>query len=233
MKGSARFGSVSALAAGVALIAGCGGGASTSTTSETIPTVTSTTTAPTTVDTTSTPTATAPPPATTATAPPQTTTGTSSRPVAGPKGSKPFRSPDGLMILNINPNWPAAGAQDAPPGGAMWFVNLSKGGQPTEQTANIVLVAEPLVGTTLEQDVTTSLKELHMTPRSKTAITLADGSPAIRVDATQSGSRLVAIIALDAAGKNTISATYQGADIAGFDARLKPIEPYLRTLRKP
>ena len=72
-----------------------------------------------------------------------------------------------------------------------------------------------------------------MTPRSKKSITLADGSPAIRIDATQTGSRLVAIIALDAAGKNTISATYQAADIPGFEARLKPIEPYLRTLRKP
>jgi hypothetical protein len=137
------------------------------------------------------------------------------------------------MLLNIDPAWPAAAAQDAPPGGAMWLVNLSKNGQPTEQTANVLLVAEPLKGTTLEQDVTTSLKELHLTPRSKTAITLADGSPAIRVDATQIGSRLVAIIALDASGRNTISATYQGADIAGFEARLKPIEPYLRTLRKP
>lgn len=232
MKGSTRFGAVTALAAAGALIAGCGGGTSTSTTSETIPTVTSTAPAPTTVATTPTPTQTTTPPATTTTAP--TTTGSgSSRPVAGPKGSKRFASPDGLMLLNIDPSWPAAAAQDAPPGGAMWLVNLSKNGQPTEQTANVLLVAEPLKGTTLEQDVTTSLKELHLTPRSKTAITLADGSPAIRVDATQTGSRLVAIIALDGSGKNTISATYQGADIAGFEARLKPIEPYLRTLRRP
>ena len=225
MKGSTRFAAVTALAAVGALIAGCGGGSSSpSTTSETIPTVTSPTTTAT-VGTTSTGT-----PTTTTTA---TTTGTSSKPVAGPKGSKPFASPDGLMLLNVDPSWPLAAEEDGPEGGALWLVNLSPSGQPTEQTANILLVAEPLKGTTLEEDVTSSLKELHMTPRSKKAITLADGSPAIRIDATQTGSRLVAIIALDAAGKNTISATYQAADIPGFEARLKVMEPYLRTLRKP
>ncbi len=201
------------------LLAGCGG--STTPTSDTTPdTTTATTTAVRT--------------ATTSTVSTTTTTAatTTSVQVAGPAGSKPATSPDMRMVMNIDPTWPSVAASDAPPGGAIWFTNLTKGGSPTDTTDSVTLVSEALRGATLEEDVTNSLKELHLVPKSRTNLTLPDGAPAIRVDATTAGDRLVAIIALDASGTNTISATFLSNDNAGFAQRLKPIEPYLRTLRK-
>lgn len=133
--------------------------------------------------------------------------------------------------LDVDPAWvPVTGDLD-PPEGAAWFTNLASGENPDETTDEVIVAPEPLIGTSLAEDITTSIREQGMRLRSRRVITLADGVDAERIDVRQGETRIVAVIALDGSGRFTISAAFAGIDDDGYRRDLRRVEPYLRSLR--
>lgn len=151
--------------------------------------------------------------------------------VTGPSGSKSYTAADGFTV-SYDPAWVQASADMTPAGGVAWFLNAADAKNPTDTTPGVIVNTEALVGASLEEDVTSSVADLGLTVKSRSTITLGDGAKAVRIDATQDGGRLLAIITLDSTGKNTITASYVAPDNAQFESAVKPIEPYLLTVRK-